>query len=219
MILLALASLRVNVHHHRQRHTLHAEWTSAKALKLHCIRSCFPLKPYMSPELFNGAKFGTAVDMWATGVVAYELLMGVLPFAGGGKSGTAPRGSGGSVSTDSSCSIVTGCGSGPDSSFRNSNSSSRGTPPRPASLRASGDRDGLRRENRARKESKKTWRERVRADIVNGEYTVEDGAVGYQGRRFIEKVSGLVGVLWDAWLHGARGSGRVSCAGSKLQLS
>ncbi|CAM9278883.1 unnamed protein product [Ectocarpus fasciculatus] len=144
--------------------------------------------PYMSPELFNGAKFGTAVDMWATGVVAYELLMGVLPFAGGGKSGTAPRGSGGSVSTDSSGSIVTGCGSGPDSSFRNSNSSSRGTPPRPASLRASGDRDGLRRENRARKESKKTWRERVRADIVNGEYTVEDGAVGYQGRRFIEKL-------------------------------
>ncbi|CBN75345.1 conserved unknown protein [Ectocarpus siliculosus] len=144
--------------------------------------------PYMSPELFNGAKFGTAVDMWATGVVAYELMMGVLPFAGGGKSSTAPRGSGGSVSTDSSGSIVTDCGSGPGTSFRNSSSSSRGASPRPASILATGDRDGLLREKRARKEAKVTWRERVRADIINGEYTVDDGAVGHQGRRFIEKL-------------------------------
>ncbi|CAN0139902.1 unnamed protein product [Ectocarpus sp. 12 AP-2014] len=105
--------------------------------------------PHMSPELFNGAKFGTAVDMWATGVVAYELMMGVLPFAGG-KSSTAPRGSGGSVSTDSSGSIVTGCGSGPGTSFRNSNSSSRGASPRPVSMLATGDRDGLLGEKRAR---------------------------------------------------------------------
>lgn len=173
------------------------------------------LKPYMSPELFNGAKFGTAVDMWATGVVAYELVMGVLPFAGGGKSRTAPRGSGGSVSTDSSGSIVTGCGSGPGSSFRNSNSSSRGASPRPASSCASSDRDGLRREKRARKEAKKTWRERVRADIINGEYTVDDYAVGHQGRRFIEKVSGLVEVHWDTRPPGAGGSGCVSFAGLK----
>ncbi|CAM9134278.1 unnamed protein product [Ectocarpus sp. 6 AP-2014] len=145
--------------------------------------------PYMSPELFNGAKFGTAVDMWATGVVAYELMMGVLPFAGGGKSSTAPRGSGGSVSTDSSGSIVTDCGSGPGTSFRNSSSSSsRGASPRPASMLATGDRDGLLREKRARKEAKAPWRERVRADIINGEYTVDDGAVGHQGRRFIEKL-------------------------------
>ncbi|CAM9234814.1 unnamed protein product, partial [Ectocarpus sp. 13 AM-2016] len=144
-------------------------------------------RPYMSPELFNGAKFGTAVDMWATGVVAYELTMSVVPFAGG-KSSTAPRGSGGSVSTDSSGSIVTGCGSGPGTSFRKSNSSSRGASPRPVSMLATGDRGGLLREKRARKEAKETWRERVRADIVSGEYTVDDGAVGHQGRRFIEKL-------------------------------
>ncbi|CAN0379937.1 unnamed protein product [Ectocarpus sp. 12 AP-2014] len=53
---------------------------------------------------------------------------------------------------------------------------------------ATGDRGGLLREKRARKEAKETWRERVRADIVNGEYTVDDGAVGHQGRRFIEKL-------------------------------
>ncbi|CAN0286522.1 unnamed protein product [Pylaiella littoralis] len=37
-------------------------------------------KPYLSPEQVNNFPYGTAADMWAAGVVVYELLMGVTAF-------------------------------------------------------------------------------------------------------------------------------------------
>jgi len=37
---------------------------------------------YLSPEVLRGAQAGTSADLWATGVVLYELLTGELPFDG-----------------------------------------------------------------------------------------------------------------------------------------
>ncbi|CAM9352841.1 unnamed protein product, partial [Hapterophycus canaliculatus] len=37
-------------------------------------------KPYLAPEQVNNLPYGTAADMWAAGVVVYELLMGVTAF-------------------------------------------------------------------------------------------------------------------------------------------
>lgn len=37
---------------------------------------------YMSPEQFQGASVGQHADVWAVGVVLYELLTGELPFHG-----------------------------------------------------------------------------------------------------------------------------------------
>ena len=35
---------------------------------------------YMAPELFEDNEYGTAVDIWALGVVLYELCMLKVPF-------------------------------------------------------------------------------------------------------------------------------------------
>lgn len=37
-------------------------------------------QPYLSPEQVNNLPYGTAADMWAAGVVVFELLMGVTAF-------------------------------------------------------------------------------------------------------------------------------------------
>ena len=44
-----------------------------------CDSSIFN-QPYMAPELFQRLPYGSAVDMWATGVVTYELLHRTRPF-------------------------------------------------------------------------------------------------------------------------------------------
>jgi len=36
----------------------------------------------MSPEIFKKEKYGSEVDIWATGVIMYILFTGLLPFAG-----------------------------------------------------------------------------------------------------------------------------------------
>ena len=38
------------------------------------------LQMYLAPEVWCRVPHGLAVDMWATGVVTYELLHGVHPF-------------------------------------------------------------------------------------------------------------------------------------------
>eukprot|EP00669_Euglena_mutabilis_P004697 TRINITY_DN16045_c0_g1_i1.p1 TRINITY_DN16045_c0_g1~~TRINITY_DN16045_c0_g1_i1.p1 ORF type:complete len:402 (-),score=55.55 TRINITY_DN16045_c0_g1_i1:762-1910(-) len=37
---------------------------------------------YMAPEILNGYPYGQAVDMWAVGVILYQMVSGVCPFAG-----------------------------------------------------------------------------------------------------------------------------------------
>lgn len=43
-------------------------------------RSASPTQPYMAPEVLCNEVYGVGVDMWATGVVAYELTHGERPF-------------------------------------------------------------------------------------------------------------------------------------------
>ena len=40
----------------------------------------FNLQMYMAPELMFGMPYGLAVDMWAIGVVTFELLHSMHPF-------------------------------------------------------------------------------------------------------------------------------------------
>ncbi|CAN0455599.1 unnamed protein product, partial [Scytosiphon promiscuus] len=40
----------------------------------------FIIQMYLPPEVLTGMPHGLAVDMWATGVVTYELLHGTHPF-------------------------------------------------------------------------------------------------------------------------------------------
>ena len=35
---------------------------------------------YLSPEMIQGDKYDESVDIWAVGVLTYELLVGKLPF-------------------------------------------------------------------------------------------------------------------------------------------
>lgn len=36
---------------------------------------------YMAPEIIMNVKYGYAVDIWATGILLYILLVGIPPFA------------------------------------------------------------------------------------------------------------------------------------------
>ncbi|KAJ3104980.1 Serine/threonine-protein kinase plk1 [Physocladia obscura] len=45
-----------------------------------CIGGMRGTKGYMAPEILDKQRYGRPVDMWAVGVVTYELLFGVLPF-------------------------------------------------------------------------------------------------------------------------------------------
>lgn len=40
----------------------------------------FPKQPYLAPELVRDLPYDAGVDLWATGVVTYELLHGYTPF-------------------------------------------------------------------------------------------------------------------------------------------
>lgn len=45
------------------------------------LRSTFCGTPlYLSPELLNGDKYDEKVDLWALGVLAFELHLGSSPF-------------------------------------------------------------------------------------------------------------------------------------------
>lgn len=37
---------------------------------------------YMSPEVIEGKEHGYPVDYWSLGVIAYEIIVGALPFSG-----------------------------------------------------------------------------------------------------------------------------------------
>lgn len=53
------------------------------ANKLHHaeLRNTFCGTPlYLSPEILNGNKYDEKVDIWAIGVLAYELMVGHSPF-------------------------------------------------------------------------------------------------------------------------------------------
>jgi serine/threonine protein kinase len=45
------------------------------------LRSTFCGTPlYLSPELLQGSRYDEKVDLWAIGVLAYELFFGTSPF-------------------------------------------------------------------------------------------------------------------------------------------
>ncbi|CAK0808930.1 unnamed protein product [Prorocentrum cordatum] len=46
---------------------------------------------YLSPEMLRGEEHNHAVDIWAMGVLLYEMLAGHTPFAGRGMSGSMSR--------------------------------------------------------------------------------------------------------------------------------
>lgn len=37
---------------------------------------------YMAPEIFEGQSYSHKVDVWALGVVFYQMLTGITPFTG-----------------------------------------------------------------------------------------------------------------------------------------
>lgn len=37
-------------------------------------------QPYMAPEIISGVAYGSKVDIWAAGVVTFEMLHGTFPF-------------------------------------------------------------------------------------------------------------------------------------------
>lgn len=43
-------------------------------------RNAVCTQPYLAPELVRDLPYGAAVDLWAIGVVTFELLHGYTPF-------------------------------------------------------------------------------------------------------------------------------------------
>lgn len=46
------------------------------------VAGCTEMPQFAAPEVVQGAAYGRAVDVWATGVLLYLLLSGNLPFYG-----------------------------------------------------------------------------------------------------------------------------------------
>eukprot|EP00270_Netrium_digitus_P011004 TRINITY_DN345_c0_g1_i1.p1 TRINITY_DN345_c0_g1~~TRINITY_DN345_c0_g1_i1.p1 ORF type:complete len:454 (+),score=59.38 TRINITY_DN345_c0_g1_i1:165-1526(+) len=60
-----------------------ADFGFAALLDVDGLTSGFYGSPlYMSPEVIQRARYGTAVDVWSTGVLLYTTLSGVMPFYG-----------------------------------------------------------------------------------------------------------------------------------------
>ena len=53
-------------------------WAVNKKEELRATFCGTPL--YLSPELLQGERYDEKVDLWAVGVLAYELAFGVSPF-------------------------------------------------------------------------------------------------------------------------------------------
>jgi len=47
-----------------------------------CLVECSEMPQFAAPEIVQGAPYGRAIDVWATGVLLYLLLSGNLPFYG-----------------------------------------------------------------------------------------------------------------------------------------
>mmetsp|Transcript_114831 Transcript_114831/g.364946 ORF Transcript_114831/g.364946 Transcript_114831/m.364946 type:complete len:931 (-) Transcript_114831:109-2901(-) len=58
------------------------DFGSAKKLESSCLRTFTMVGTphYMAPEVMRGKGYGTEVDIWALGVILYELVCGYLPF-------------------------------------------------------------------------------------------------------------------------------------------
>ena len=50
--------------------------------KLERLRSFVGTREYMAPELLEQREYGFAVDWWALGVLAFEMVYGETPFCG-----------------------------------------------------------------------------------------------------------------------------------------